>query len=54
MEALNHMTIVTKVGASYFDYMNDDTQKSTAFLTNVTPGYLLPRREHSQIARRVW
>ena len=27
---------IESVEASYFDHMNDDTQKSTAFLTNVT------------------
>ena len=30
------MTIITKVGVSYDDHMNDDSRKSIAFLTDVT------------------
>ena len=50
---LNYMTIITKVGASYIDHMNDDVLKTTAFLTNVTrlspPPFL--RREPGDEAR---
>ena len=37
-EERNHMTIITKVGASYGDHMslNDDALEDESFLTNVT------------------
>ena len=33
---LNHMTIVTKVGASYSDHMNSDAPEVDSFSLNVT------------------
>ena len=33
---LNHMTIITKVGASYSDHMNDDASEVDSVSLNVT------------------
>ena len=33
---LNHMTIITKLGASYSDHMNDDAPEVNSFSLNVT------------------
>ena len=33
---LNHMIIITKVGVSYIDHMNDDAPEDDSFLANVT------------------
>ena len=33
---LNHMTIITKVGVSYIDHMNDDAPEVDSFPADIT------------------